>query len=561
MNDEPAAGRDAWVYRNGRRREAGAAASRRLVDAIDRVASAVESRRRAAAVDAAVLAGELEAALADANHPSRDVVARATDAMAAAALGLTVSASVVALELAETRMPETVTIDAPEGFAFYGLHPEAYAKAASAAYDAAAPSRVLVVGVRSIGTTLSAFARVALRRRAVRAERVTVRPSGAPFDRRLTLANEQRAALARASDERARVFVVDEGPGRSGSTLLAVVDAIERAGVARDRIVVVCSRPPDPRRLIAPNAQARWRVTSAIVAPSDVRVPRADRDLSAGRWRAASYAAEDEWPATFASAERRKLLAGEVLYKYEGLGSAAAAARERGRVLADAELAPALHDEGDGWASYRWCGHPLSRGDLDEDVVRHLACYCALRSALFPSEIATEPLEAMTEKNVAVALGWHVRVPRLEASRPAVVDGRMSPCEWIRTPGSLMKVDAIAHGDDHFFPGPTDIAWDLAGVIVEWALDDAAKKAFLRAYRLASGDDPRGRIDAWVGAYAAFRAGLTMLAREHADSAGEAARLDRDLAYYRDALGGASFSWRVASACSISSRTVAGATS
>ena len=38
-----------------------------------------------------------------------------------------------------------------------------------------------------------------------------------------------------------------------------------------------------------------------------------------------------------------------------------------------------------------------------------------------------------------------------------------------------MKVDAAAHGDDHGFPGPVDVAWDLAGAVVEWELGGAAR--------------------------------------------------------------------------------------
>ena len=61
----------------------------------------------------------------------------------------------------------------------------------------------------------------------------------------------------------------------------------------------------------------------------------------------------------------------------------------------------------------------------------------------------------------------------LRVLRPLIVDGRLQPWEWIVTrQGVLLKTDASSHGDDHFLPGPTDIAWDLAGVIVDWDLDE-----------------------------------------------------------------------------------------
>lgn len=341
---------------------------------------------------------------------------------------------------------------------------------------------------------------------------------------------------------------MDEGPGLSGSTLLGVADGIELAGVRADRIAILCSRRADPDRLFATNAAARWRSRAPHVVSAHVHPPAVvERDVSGGAWRELFWAREDDWPAVFASAERRKLLASDRLYKYEGLGSAAALARERARVLADAALSPDLRDEGDGWASYRWRGRPLPWGERSDEILERLASYCALRATFFPAHIV-EPLEPMVEKNIAVVLGRAVRVPPLPVVLPMVVDGRMHPHEWIRASGALLKTDAIAHGDDHFFPGPTDVAWDLAGTIVEWGLDDAASEKFLHAYALASSDDPTSRIAAWTCAYAAFRAALTLLALEDARGTPEERRLERDLGRYRDLVGRLSEPWLVTSA-------------
>ena len=48
----------------------------------------------------------------------------------------------------------------------------------------------------------------------------------------------------------------------------------------------------------------------------------------------------------------------------------------------------------------------------------------------------------------------------LRLQRPVIADSRMQPHEWLLTPaGQVLKTDSGSHGDDHFFPGPTDIAW------------------------------------------------------------------------------------------------------
>jgi hypothetical protein len=64
---------------------------------------------------------------------------------------------------------------------------------------------------------------------------------------------------------------------------------------------------------------------------------------------------------------------------------------------------------------------------------------------------------------------------RLELERPVLCDGRLAPGEWIATSeGRGMKVDAVSHGDDHFFPRTVRRRVDLGGAIVEWEVEPCA---------------------------------------------------------------------------------------
>jgi hypothetical protein len=484
---------DIWVYRDGRRRERGDRVRAELARGIERLSGASGEARRRYAIDALVIAGEVEASLADSG---RSACTELTDALAHAALGHAREPIPVLAAL-----PDTLTLSPPEGFSYYALHPAAYAEA-SRVIEA---RDVLVVGVRSIGTTLSAIVRADLLARGIRAERTTVRPTGDPFDRRLESVPRVR--------EGTTVLVVDEGPGLSGSTFLATAEAFTRAG-ARE-VVLMTSCEPDLDRLRAPSARERWRVFRTIVAPA--KLPFAGRDLSGGAWRELHGC----WPSSFITAERRKFLSDDGwLFKFEGLGSASARARERADVLAREGIAPDATDAGDGWLAYRWQGRPL---DATTDIVDAIARACAVRKALFATSDATD-LEPVIEKNARVLLGC--TAPRLELRHPVIADGRMAPHEWLRLPdGSIRKTDAISHGDDHFFPGPTDIAWDLAGAIVEWGLDPAR---LLDAYRRESGDDAGPRIRAWTFAYAICRAAFLDFAKGALRGTAEEPRLARD---------------------------------
>jgi hypothetical protein len=141
----------------------------------------------------------------------------------------------------------------------------------------------------------------------------------------------------------------------------------------------------------------------------------------------------------------------------------------------------------------------------------------------------------MAEHNLS-QFGADIHV-NLQLQRPVLADGRMQPHEWILgEDGSMLKTDSGGHGDDHFFPGPTDIAWDLAGAIVEWRMKPALALEFLEHYRKASGDDPRARIDDFIRAYSVFRWAYCKMAANAMQGTPEQERLEAAAENYRLAI-------------------------
>jgi hypothetical protein len=141
-------------------------------------------------------------------------------------------------------------------------------------------------------------------------------------------------------------------------------------------------------------------------------------------------------------------------------------------------------------------------------------------------------LQQMAEHNLR-ELGSDSPV-ELRLEHPVIADGRMQPHEWLLTnEGGLLKTDPGSHGDDHFFPGPTDIAWDLAGAIVEWQMNEQQVREFIDLYRCASGDDPSARIDGFIRTYAVFRAAYCLMAANAMRGSDEEARLQRAAEDYK----------------------------
>jgi hypothetical protein len=170
--------------------------------------------------------------------------------------------------------------------------------------------------------------------------------------------------------------------------------------------------------------------------------------------------------------------------------------------------------------------------DLSESVLARMAAYCAFRLQNFRAEpTRVDSLQQMAEHNLK-ELRFEIPV-QLQVERPVLVDARMAPHEWLLTSsGQVLKTDSGSHGDDHFFPGVTDIAWDLAGAIVEWKMEKDQAKVFLEMYHRASGDDASLRAGDFIKAYTAFRCAYCMMAANAMQGTEEQARLEQAAANY-----------------------------
>jgi hypothetical protein len=424
-----------------------------------------------------ILQGQLETAIADVLCPGFDDV----------------------VDLAGP-VPERITIRPPEGYAFYALYPEMYAEAAQRFVRAHEPALCVVIGIRSIGTSLATVVAEA----AHAAWRFTVRPRGHPFHRELHLSEALERRIREHRDS--WFLIVDEGPGLSGSSFMSVAAKLEQLGIPSERVVLFPSHNPDPGGLLSPHARDNWARYRSFVEPFPPErfVPAGARDISGGLWRELLYGDAAEFPAVQPQHERRKYLSEGCLWKFAGLGHFGRSRYERAQRLAAYCPRPcSLHN---GFLVTEWVeGSPAAlNGQLLDAMARYLA---HLRTEFPTGEpVPGEALERMIEVNT----GLRVHAP-LEGTVVAV-DGRMLPQEWIETDGGYVKADALDHHDDHFFPGCQDIAWDIAGAAVEWNFHpDALLDRYLRLQH-----DPglRHRIPFYVTAYRAYRAGYCKLALE-----------------------------------------------
>jgi hypothetical protein len=528
-----AAQSDLWIFRDGRKLASGPEMVRNLA----RRMSCLRARSHSL-LDALIAAGELEAALADGNSPSSATASRLTDELAfAVASGHEVSRS--ASKLAdEIDAPAQVSVSPPEGFTYYALHPLDFAKLISRIPQE--PRACALVGIRSIGTTLSAMCGAALKQAGRPVSRISVRPSGHPYSRQMDFSAPEMAWIYEQLMAKAQFLVVDEGPGRSGSTFLSVAEALTRAGVGNERVTILGSRQPNPESLCANDAASRWKAFRFISTIPSVNSRFENCTYAGGgHWREFLLANGDDWPESWTEMERLKFISpdGRSLFKFEGIGPRGAEVRERAFVLAEAELSPKVSDSGDGFLEYEIKkGARIAAGDLSSAMLEHMARYCAFRAAHFPArEAAASELKPMLEFNLRQEFGVEISLPEdaFSTEAPILADGRIAPYEWIASDQKFLKADAISHGDDHFFPGPCDIAWDLAGIAIEWNLDSQGREHLLSEFQKQTGREVGSHWPFYLLAYSVFRLGFSKMGISTVSGSREEPRLRAAYQNYR----------------------------
>jgi hypothetical protein len=467
-------------------------------------------------------------------------------------------------DLTDAALPSQVQTSVPEGYAYYGVYPEMYLEAARRYHAEAGPAEAVCLGLRSIGTSLSAVVAAALEELGCRVTSGTIRPRGHPFCRFPAL---EPALVSRlAARPRAHYLVIDEGPGISGSSFGGVVAMLRSWGIEDDNIFLFPSWKTDGHQLRSAEARASWArhrqfsTTFEEVWLDSGRLSHAFPgelvDLSAGGWRPEVYQDARQYPAVHPQHERRKYLlrsarpeGGPLVLKFAGLGDSSDRKIQRTQQLAAAGFSPGAERGALGFVLQPFVpGTPTRPGSADPQLLETAASYLAHLSREYPAapSVGVSSLTEMVTINVAESLqDAHAdrQVNRLPgqawSERVVALDGRMLAHEWIRTSTGYLKVDAVDHHEDHFFPGCQDIAWDVVATALELQLDKGERRHFVERYSRMSGDRTIvSRLPQYTVAYLSFRVGYTSMAATALDGTPDGQRFSAALERYRRLLKG-----------------------
>jgi hypothetical protein len=488
-------------------------------------------------------------------------------------------------ELKRLRVLEDIqlTVKIPEGFEFYTLFPEQYCGSALQWLDknhlGNRSRTALVVGIRSIGTSLSSLVATTVAAAGWQVRRITVRPTGHPFERQVELDVHDLGRLDRA-------LVVDEGPGISGSSMAATAKALTASGFEPKQISFLPGHGGEPGSAASPETRAWWNSIARHVIPREnlrwngfslmeslaaksnaicnpeVPLPQLE-DLSAGRWRRKVYSNETDWPAVCTPFEKTKYLYTTrsglaILWKFIGFGSM------RNNLQSFREPAingPFNWEKADpstplsyshGFLALPWVsGTPLSRSDAYNPKVVSAIARRIIAAAGPPLSVvdhadSVSRLSEMLRLNIAEALG-EIMTQRIQTavkaahnlpSGPSCGDGRLASHNWIQTTdGALFKTGSFGSRFDHTIVGRQPVIWDVAGAMVEWNLKAASVAPLLSAMNASGVAINPDALAFYCMAYAAFRMGqASFCANLCSDNLSEQVRLKSAAAFYREQL-------------------------
>jgi hypothetical protein len=561
------------VYGNFEKREGAAEVKASVAIALrssERHASGID--RHAALVGAFIRAAELVQGIADAEFDRRKcdcqsksqeagaklllMMARAIDLSWRSHFQVEINLGPFLQQLKKIRLGGDIGTRIGEGFAHYGLFPESYLEAAR---ESGLAANTCVIGVRSIGVGLGALVSAALDA----APALSVRPVGPAFNRQIHA--EAKILGGKAADPDVNFAIVDEGPGLSGSSLAGVARWLLAQGIRTERIHFFPSHAGEPGLSASSETRAIWeRVARHPASKHDIiGHPRGLRHWVEEKmgplkgplldWSRELNSLTAGWEPKDERFARRKLIAhtdtASWLIKFAGLGAIGERKFRDAVALSGAGFGSQTVALCYGFIVEKWVeGRLLDpfRGDRNRFLDR-LGAYLAFRAQNLGAPgpgASLQELRKMAVYNTAHALGNEAstlldrRLHRLDLLqdrvRPIRTDNRLYPWTWVETEHAILKLDGVDHCEAHDLIGCQDIAWDIAGSIVEYGLDKHEVAALCRRIQSAAGIDLHPELlSALVPCYIAFQLGLWSTASPCPDTkalaASYAARLVRCL--------------------------------
>jgi hypothetical protein len=381
-------------------------------------------------------------------------------------------------------LEKRIDLKTPEGFAFYQLYPEQYRRATKTWLQAAPRGGpIVVIGIRSIGTTLSRVVCEELQTAGLNVHRCTVRPEGDPFKRQVQL-----PSWIKSGSE--AYLIVDEGPGLSGSSFAAVSDGLEERGIRRSQIHFFPSHAGSPGPAASEQIQKVWQEIPRWVA--EPVLPRLDSDK--------------DW----------KFIGPTLPWPFDCSGEAERFARRS----ADLSCGMPAQECRDWWLGFK--KFETERANVTPAFLAEHIAAVADGPLRLEDQVETEDrLRSMAVVNVAKYFGnlglsesverWMESVA-ISRDHKSSGDGQLAPANWVRDKqGKIWKLNTTGSRLSHFIPYRLPFLWDVAQAIIEWDLSPREEAVLCEAIAAENLCFEQQELDFFKLSVAAFELGKCVM--------------------------------------------------
>lgn len=424
-------------------------------------------------------------------------------------------------KLSHGELPGKLAGKLPEGYAFYGHYPEAFFLSAEKFYKDYSPETVYCIGIRSIGISFAAAAAAYLDDKGCSIHLTSVRTRGDYENRYISIDPSYLVKLN--SNKNAYYLIADEGSGLSGSSFDITAEFLSSRGISDNKIIFLSTSGADSKDLKHKSYHTSFDELW-INSGKLKELIETDNltDLSCGKWKDVISVSNDGIVID-PDEEKKKFLTekedGKYLVKFIGLGSHGKDIYTRLKKLSESGFVPDVIKYTGGFLISKFIlGEPLNQASHSKEFLKFAADYFSFIEENFKSEPSKNPDELfeMILENIKETMGeeWCATINehhdsfinhiRKEAS---YIDRNIHPYEWIKSSERFYKTDAAEHSHDQRFPGCQNIAWDIAGFLIDFQLKEEEINYFLSFFKKERFPNLVNDLPYYYIAYLSYRIG------------------------------------------------------
>jgi hypothetical protein len=464
-------------------------------------------------------------------------------------------------DIGESDLPQTISLIAPEGFCYYGLYPECFIEAARQFYFDYQPDKVTVIGLRSIGTPLSALVHQNLEDKKCDCFSFTLRPRGNPFDRYVEIDENLNVIIKKRS--KGYFVIVDEGPGLSGSSICGTIQMLKRFKISDYQIIIFPGWLPDSQKFISAQARELWGNYKKYVINFEDIWLKSNRlgmflkkkiiaDLSSGNWKHVLNKNQSASVAVYPNHERRKYLLedhakNKYISKFIGLGKYGNLLLERANYLGNSNKIALVKDYYNGFLVYDFQDGTIPE-KLNEQFIKFTIDYfCLINTIPGQLTVSFDQIKEMIIVNLSESFSSDIvvncravnSISETEYENEVVkIDGHVMPHEWIqKNDGTYSKSDCLEHHCDQFIHGCQNIAWDIAAFCIEFNMSQDLTESYVNMFIEKTGNKLMKKVLPFYRlAYLAFRIGFVTMGMNALKGTDNGLLFSRELDRYKKAV-------------------------